>query len=67
MASVMVIGSEIVSRCVEGIEVSVEVDHKGRWLCCEQRYLRFIWGEKAARDWRRRVLMVPGIGWRFWG
>ena len=34
------------------------------WLCCGLNYLGFILGVKAAKDWCRRVVMVPGIGRR---
>jgi hypothetical protein len=34
MASVMAIGSEVFGRCVGGIDVSVEVEYGGVWLCC---------------------------------
>jgi hypothetical protein len=27
------------------------------------KYLRFIWADKAAQNWRLRVMMVPGIGY----
>jgi hypothetical protein len=43
MASVMEIKSEVFGSCVGVIFVSVEVEYEGRWLCCEQKYLRFIW------------------------
>ena len=49
MASVMEIKSEVFGRRVEEIDVSVEVEYEGRWLCCEQKYLRFIWAAKAAQ------------------
>ena len=62
MASVMAIESEVFGRCVEEIKVSVEVEYDGRWLCCGWKYLRFILAGKAAQDWCRRVVMVPGIG-----
>ena len=34
MASVIAIVSEVFGRCVEGIDVSVEVEYGGVWLCC---------------------------------
>jgi hypothetical protein len=34
MASVMGIESEVFGRCVEEIDVSVEVEYGGVWLCC---------------------------------
>jgi hypothetical protein len=61
----MAIGSEVFGRCVEEIDVSVEVEYEGRWLCCEQKYLRFIWAAKAAQNRRYRWVMVPGIGYAF--
>jgi hypothetical protein len=49
MASVMEIKSEVFGSCVEEIDVSVEVEYEGRWICCECKYLRFIWAAKAAQ------------------
>jgi hypothetical protein len=34
MASVMGIESEVFGRCVEEIDVYVEVEYGGVWLCC---------------------------------
>ncbi len=34
MASVTAIGSEVFVSCVEEIDVSVEVEYGGVWLCC---------------------------------
>ena len=61
----MAIKSEVFGRCVEEIDVSVDAKYEGRWLCCKCKYLRFIWADKAAQNWRLRVMMVPGIGWHF--
>ena len=58
----MEIKSEVFGRCVEEIEVSVEVKNGDLLLCYECKYLRFIWAAKAAQNWRLRVMMVPGIG-----
>ena len=65
MASVMAIKSEIFGRCVEGIDVSVEVKYEGEWLCCGREYLSFILAGKAAQNRRHRWVMVPGIGYAF--
>ena len=65
MASVMAIKSEIFGRCVEGIDVSVEVKYEGEWLCCGWKYLRFIWAAKAAQNRKCRWVKVPGIGSTF--
>ena len=65
MASVMAIGSEVFGSCVEGIEVSVEIENRGVWLCFGLNYLGFILAGKVAEDWRWRRAMVPGIGWHF--
>ena len=62
MAFVMAIGSEVFGSCVEEINVLVKVEYEGRWLCCEQKYLRFICVRKAAQNQRWRLVMVPGIG-----
>ncbi len=60
MASVMAIKSEVFGSCVEEIEVSVEVEYEGRWLCCEQKYLRFTWEAKAAQSRQCGWVKVPG-------
>jgi hypothetical protein len=43
MASVKEIKSEIFGRCVEEIDVSVELKNGDLLLCYEWKYLRFIW------------------------
>ena len=65
LALVMEIKSEVFGSCVEGIDVYVDVRHLDILLCFEWKYLRFIWADKAAQNWRLRVMMVPGIGWHF--
>ena len=65
MASVMEIKSEVFGRCVEEIEVSVEVKNGDLLLCYECKYLRFIWAAKAAQSRQLRWVMVPGIGCAF--
>ena len=55
--------SEVFGRCVEEIDVSVEVEYEGEWLCCGREYLSFIWEAKAAQNRRYRWVMVPGIGY----
>jgi hypothetical protein len=54
MAFVMAIGSEVFGRCVEEIDVYVELEYEGGWLCCGRKYLSFIWAGRAAQDrqWR---------------
>jgi hypothetical protein len=54
MASVMGIVSEVFGRCVEEIDVYVELEYEGGWLCCGRKYLSFIWAGRAAQDrqWR---------------
>jgi hypothetical protein len=34
MAFLMAIENEVFGECVEGIDVSVEVEYGGVWLCC---------------------------------
>jgi hypothetical protein len=34
---------EVFGKCVEEIEVSVEVEYEDRMLCCGWKYLKFIW------------------------
>ena len=58
----MAIGSEVFGGCVGEINVSDELENRGIWLCCGWKYLGFILAGKAAQDWCRRVVMVPGIG-----
>jgi len=62
MASVMEIKSELCGRCVEQIDVYVELKNGYIMLCCGWKYLRFIWEAKAAQNQRWRWVMVPGIG-----
>ena len=70
MVSVMGIVSEVFGRCVKEIDVYLEVEYEGRWLCCGWKSLRFIWAGRAAQYWRWRWEMVPGIEFAFkcfWG
>ena len=61
----MTIRSEVFGRCVGDINVSIEIKNEDAWLCCGLIYLGFVLAGKAAKDWCRRVVMVPGIGGRF--
>ena len=61
MASVMAIESEVFGSCVGEINVSVEVENRGGWLCCGWKYLRFVLAGKVAQVWRNRWVVVPGI------
>ena len=61
----MAIENEVFGRCVEEIDVSVEIKNVVVWLCCGLIYLGFVLAGKAAKDWCRRVVMVPGIGGHF--
>jgi hypothetical protein len=65
IASLMGIVSEVFGRCVEEIDVYVEVECGDVWLCCGWKYLRFIWEGRAAQDWLQRWVRVPGIGSAF--
>ena len=65
MVSVMAIGSEVFGSCVGEIYVSLEQKNVVVWLCCGLIYLGFVLAGKAAKDWCRRVVMVPGIGGHF--
>ena len=65
MVSVMAIRSEIFGSCVGEINILVEVENSEVWLCCALIYLGFVLAGKAAKDWCRRVVMVPGIGGHF--
>ena len=65
MESVMGIVSEVFGRCVEEIEVSVEVEYEGRGLCCGWKYLRLIWEAKATQIRQCGWVKVPGIGSTF--
>ena len=66
MVSVMVIEGEVTGSCVGEINVLVEVENSVVWLSCGWNYLGFILAGKAAKDWCRRVVMVPGIGGSFY-
>ena len=61
----MAIGSEVFGSCVEEIDVSVELEKRGIWLCFGLIYLGFILAGKAAQYLRWWWTMVPGIGSRF--
>ena len=50
MASVMAIGSEVFGSSVGEIDVSVEIENRGVWLCCGWEYLRFIWQGKRLKN-----------------
>jgi hypothetical protein len=65
IASMMATGSELFDRSVGEINVSVEMDSGGTWLCFELIYLRLILACKLPQDWQHRRKMVPGIGVRF--
>jgi hypothetical protein len=58
----MAIKSEVFGRCVEEIDVYVEVKNEDGWLCCGRKYLKFIWEAKAAHNWRWRWAVIPCIG-----
>ena len=61
----MAIGSEVFGRCVGEINVSVEIENRGDWLCCGWNYLRFILAGNVAQYLRWWWEMVPGIGGYF--
>jgi hypothetical protein len=52
MASVTETESEVFGGYVEEIDVYVEVECGGVWLCCGWNYLGFVLAGKAAQDWR---------------
>ena len=62
MASAMAIGSEVSGSCVEGIEVSVEIENRGIWLFCGWNYSGFILAGEAAQYLGWWWALVPGIG-----
>ena len=43
----MAIGSEVFGSCVGEIDVSVEKEKRGPWLCCGLIYLGFTLGVKS--------------------
>ena len=49
----MAIRDEVFGRCVEEIDVSVEIKNVVVWLCCGLIYLGFVLAGKAAKDWCR--------------
>jgi len=61
MAFVMAIEIEVFGRCVEEIDVYVEVEYGGVWLCCGWKYLKFIFVEK-----RLKIGSGVGDGARYW-
>ena len=64
MTSVMATESEVCGSCAGKINVSIELENRGAWLCCGWDYFGFILAGKVAEDWRWRRAMVPGIGGR---
>ena len=64
MESVMAIESEVCGSCAGEANVLVVVENIEVWLCCGWKYMRFISGGKAAQDWRRKVVVMSGIGVR---
>ena len=62
MVSKMARENEVFGSSVGEIDLSVEIENRDAWLCCGWNYLGFILARKAAKDWCRRVVMVPGIG-----
>ena len=65
MVFVMGIVCEVFGRCVEGIDVLVEVEYGDDWLCCGKKYMGFVLAGKAPQDWLQRWVRVPGIGSAF--
>jgi hypothetical protein len=65
MAFVMATGSEVFGSCVGEIDVSVEVENRGVWLCCGWNSLGLILAGKAAQYLRWRWEMVPDNGGAF--
>ena len=63
MASVMAIESEVFGSCAGEINVSVEIEKRGAWLCCGWIHLGFILTLKVAQYLLCRWAMVPGNGW----
>ena len=61
----MATGNEISGRYVGEIDVSVEVENRGGWLCCGWKYLRLILTGRVPQDWLWEWEMVPGIGVHF--
>ena len=45
----MAIKSEVFGRCVEEIDVSVEVKNEDGWLCCEWNYMSCFGGDSGSR------------------
>jgi len=58
----MGIVSEVFGRCVEEIDVYVEVECGDVWLCCELEYMRLVLAGKTAQCLPWRWEMVPGVG-----
>ena len=62
MVSVIAIESEMFGSCVAEINVSVEMENRGCWLCCGWKYLRIIFGDKSGS----RLAGEVGDGARYW-
>ena len=50
MASVMAIVSDVFGSCAGEIDVAVEVENRGVWLCCGWKYLGCFGAGKVAQD-----------------
>ena len=61
----MEIESEVFGSCVGKINVSVEVEISGVWLCCGWKYMRLNFAGKATQYLQLMWKIVPGIGSRF--
>jgi hypothetical protein len=58
----MAIESEVFGCRVGEIDVSVEIENRGGWICCGWNYLGFILAGKVAQYLRWKWKMVAGIG-----
>ena len=58
----MAIENEVFGSSVEEIDVSVEVENRGVWLCCGRKYLRFVLGVKSGS----LSAVEVGDGARYW-
>jgi hypothetical protein len=56
------IESELFGSCVDEIDVSVDMENRGVWLCCGSNYLGFILEKKSCPIFAVEV----GDGARYW-
>jgi len=58
----MVIESEVFGSGSRVIDITVELNNEDGWISRGREKTKLLGAQKAFKDWRLRVVMVPGIG-----